>query len=56
MISLLGLTLTRKAVAAHYSTPEAPLTEDVSPIHVLMVQLALLATGCYYVMWMFWGS
>ena len=48
--------MTRRAVAAHYSTPEAPLTEDVSLIiHVLTIAISSFTTGCYYVMWMFWG-
>ena len=54
---LTGLVIARHAIVTHYSTPEAPLTEDVrtKQLHVLTIA-AVIIPGCYHGLWVFRGT
>ena len=51
-----GLSCARQAVAKHHSTPEAPLTEDVSMGDVYDVMDNCFLLGCYHHLWVCWGT
>lgn len=51
---LIGLVIARRAIATHYSTREAPLTEDVSNKELLCIlTIVVVISGCHYGLWVF---
>ena len=47
-----GLSCARQAVAKHHSTPEAPLTENVSNQTFACEFTHMYALGCYHDLWL----
>ena len=57
VITIIGLLCARQAVAKHHTTPESPLTEDVSSIMFMLITSSMvMILGCHNHLWLCWGN
>ena len=56
IVSSTGLLCARQAVAKHHSSPEAPLTEDVSITDFVQCHMYKRILGYYHHLWLRWGT